>query len=148
MSDESIITLIGSKLAKMGTEFVFRGEAKECENCKLRNTCLNLEENIRYRVTELVKETVHECYIHEDGVKAVRVVQSPIIAAISVSSAFEGSNIVFKPPECNENCRLYDLCHPQGAKPNETYKISKVIGNSPEECPLGYDLRLAELSPT
>jgi len=37
------ITLIGVGVAKIGTEFVFNGPVNECETCKLKNTCLNLD---------------------------------------------------------------------------------------------------------
>ena len=42
MKEETKVTLIGSKLANVGTEFIFVGASDECENCKLRNSCINL----------------------------------------------------------------------------------------------------------
>jgi uncharacterized protein (UPF0179 family) len=51
MSEASTqITLIGTKLASIGLEFTFVGPTPECETCKLRNTCINLEPSRRYRI--------------------------------------------------------------------------------------------------
>ena len=44
MSEASTqITLIGIKLATIGMEFTFNGPTPDCDTCKLRNTCMNLE---------------------------------------------------------------------------------------------------------
>ena len=45
---ETFITLIGKKLAKEGEEFFFEGEAPECEQSRLKNTCMGLERGRRY----------------------------------------------------------------------------------------------------
>ena len=50
---DTIITLIGTKLAKVGNEFIFKGGAKECEPCRLNKTCLGLNSGSRYRITAL-----------------------------------------------------------------------------------------------
>ncbi|MHC1566962.1 MAG: UPF0179 family protein [Candidatus Syntropharchaeia archaeon] len=143
-SDVSI-TLIGTRLAKIGTEFIFNGPVVECENCKLRDTCLNLETGRKYRIVGL-RNTKHECPIHDSGVCAVEVVESPIIVAIETKKAFNGSKIIFEAPECNEvNCSLYDLCHPLGIKNGDRFTISEVIGNTPEACPQGLSLKLVEV---
>ena len=82
MSEASTqITLIGTKLATIGMEFTFIGATPECDTCKLRNTCINLEPTRRYRVMGTRGELVHDCPIHEAGVRAVEVAESPIIAA-------------------------------------------------------------------
>ncbi len=33
---DTLITLIGTKLAKEGNEFIFKGGARECEPCRLK----------------------------------------------------------------------------------------------------------------
>jgi uncharacterized protein (UPF0179 family) len=76
MSEASTqITLIGTKLATVGMEFTFNGSTPECETCKLRNTCMNLEPARRYRVLGTRGELIHECPIHEAGVRAVEVTE-------------------------------------------------------------------------
>lgn len=45
------VTLIGAALAKPGLDFVYEGNScPECENCKVRKTCHNLQPGRRYRV--------------------------------------------------------------------------------------------------
>jgi len=140
------ITLIGTKLATIGMEFIFEGPTSECENCKLKNTCTGLEPGRRYRVLGLRGDLLHECPIHEEGVRAVEVIESPIIAAIDSRKAFAGSKTVLELPKCgNENCPMYELCHPVGLKEGDRCTIVEVVGESPEECSQGYKLKLVEL---
>jgi uncharacterized protein (UPF0179 family) len=146
MSEASTqITLIGMKLATIGMEFTFLGPTPECETCKLRNTCINLEPNHRYRVLGVRGELVHECPIHEAGVRAVEVAESPIIAAFDARKAFPGSKIVFEPVRCDETeCSMYEICHPSGLKAGERYTVVEVVGEAPEECPRGNVLKMVE----
>jgi len=146
MSEASTqITLIGTKLATIGMEFTFFGPTPECDTCKLRNTCINLEPNHRYRVLGIRGELVHECPIHEAGVRAVEVAESPIIAAFDARKAFPGSKIVFEPVRCDETeCSMYEICHPSGLKAGERYTVVEVVGEAPEECPRGNVLKLVE----
>ena len=146
MSEASTqITLIGIKLATIGMEFTFNGPTPECETCKLRNTCINLEPQRRYRVLGVRGELVHDCPIHEAGVRAVEVAESPIIAAFDARKAFPGSKIVFEPVRCDQTeCSMYEICHPVGLKEGERYTIVEVVGEAPEECPRGSVLKLVE----
>jgi uncharacterized protein (UPF0179 family) len=139
------ITLIGTKLATIGLEFTFNGPTPECESCKLRNTCINLEPERRYRVLGIRGDLIHECPIHEAGVRAVEVAESPIIAAIDARKAFPGSKIVFEPTRCDHaDCSMYEICHPAGLREGERCTIVEVVGEAPEECPRGNVLKLVE----
>lgn len=139
------ITLIGIKLATVGMEFTFNGPTPECDTCKLRNTCINLEPNRRYRVLGVRGELVHECPIHEAGVRAVEVTESPIIAAFDARKAFPGSKVVFEAVKCdNKGCSMYEICHPIGLREGERYTVVEVVGESPEDCPRGNVLKLVE----
>jgi Uncharacterized protein conserved in archaea len=71
------ITLIGTKLATIGMEFIFNGPTPECESCKLRNTCMNLEPGRRYRILGIKGELVHECPLHEEGCVPSRLRRAP-----------------------------------------------------------------------
>ncbi len=139
------ITLIGTKLATIGIEFTFNGPTPECDTCKLRNTCINLEPSRRYRVLGVRGELVHECPIHEAGVRAVEVTESPIIAAFDARKAFPGSKVVFEHVRCDEKgCSMYEICHPTGLKEGERCTVVEVVGEAPEECPRGNVLKLVE----
>ena len=140
------ITLIGMGLAKVGVEFVFNGPTNECETCKLKNTCLNLDIARRYRIVGVRGNMKHDCALHDIGVKAVEVVESPSIAAIDSKSAFVGSRILYKQNDCEVlDCKIYELCHPNGLRRDDKYVISSVLGDTPEACPEGKSLKLVEL---
>jgi len=140
------ITLIGVDLAKEGIEFIFDGPTTECEACKLRNTCLNLAVGRKYRVTAVRGNAQHKCAVHAIGVMAVEVAESPSVVAIDSKKAFSGSKTVYKRSECEVlDCKIYDLCHPDGIEHGEKLVISAVVGDLPEACVEGKSLKLVEL---
>jgi hypothetical protein len=141
------ITLIGCRLAAVGKEFIFRGPASECEKCKLKNTCINLDRNKKYRVVGLRNGMDHECAIHDGSVRAVEVVACPIIVAIESRKAFNGSKILYEEPSCDQACPQYAICHPQGLASGEKYTIADVIDQQVGECPKGLTLKIVELRP-
>ncbi|WP_340820695.1 UPF0179 family protein [Methanolobus sp. WCC4] len=140
------ITLIGSRLAKEGEDFIFMGEARECGKCKLKRTCLNLDPGRRYRVAKIRGDTVHNCFIHEGGVLTVEVESSPILAAIESRKAVEGSKISYQLPECEEfDDSVYDILYPEGLKEGDKCTVVKVIGPMDEELVHGCSLKKVEL---
>ncbi len=148
MSDPNVtITLIGSKLASMGKEFIYRGQAGECEKCKLKNTCINLDMDKKYRIVGLRHGMELECQLHEGSVRAVEVTPCPIIVAIEGRKAFVGSKMVYEEPECDKECEYYLTCHPQGLAKGEKYTIASIEGDGPSPCPKGLTLKIVELRP-
>jgi uncharacterized protein (UPF0179 family) len=141
-----MITLIGTSLAVEGLEFMHQGTSSQCENCRFKNTCIdNLEEDRIYVITE-VKDTQHPCPIHEGGkVTVVNVERSDIEVLIDCKRAFEGSNIIFKPNECDFDCSLKDQCFPDGLHKEDRCKIMKNIGKPAYKCPKGLNLCLVRL---
>ena len=141
------ITLIGSRLATVGNEFIFRGTPGECEKCKLKHTCLNLDKDKKYRIIGLRHGMDHECQLHDVSVRAVEVAACPIIVAIESRKAFNGSKILFEAPECDDACPKYAMCHPEGLASGEKYTIAGVMGEDPGACPKGLTLKIVELRP-
>jgi uncharacterized protein len=137
-----MITLIGTELASKGLEFMYCGPSTACEKCRFKNTCIgSLEEGRIYVITK-VSDTQHPCPIHEGGkVKVVHVEEADINALIDSKIAFEGSNIQYKPPECDVDCKMRHLCIPTGLYPDDRCKIIKNRGKPPVECVKGWDLR-------
>lgn len=135
------ITLIGSRLAKPGVEFIYRGPQPECEPCKLRNVCLNLEPGKKYRVSALRSGNEHECFLHDTGVRAVEAEPCPIVVAIESRRAFNGSRLTFEEPKCEKSCPGYDSCHPAGLVSGDKYTIGEVYGEAPFACPKGMILK-------
>jgi uncharacterized protein (UPF0179 family) len=143
---DTIITLIGTKLAKVGNEFVFRGMAKECEPCKLSKTCLGLNTGSRYRITGIRNGGNLECFIHDSGVCAVEVVEAPIFVCIEARKAIKGSKIVYEPVMCTiSSCENYRICRPEGLKKGDKFTIVNVVGELQGPCEKGHSLKLAEV---
>jgi uncharacterized protein (UPF0179 family) len=146
MELNTTITLIGVRLAKIGTEFIYKGSAPECEECRFRNSCMNLSGGRKYRIVNIRTTTTHNCQVHDGGVQAVEVVESPTISAIESKKAFKGSKVVFEPPPCKKSeCDMYDMCHPVGLEFGDKCTISDVIGSAPDDCIKGLSLKLVEL---
>lgn len=143
MEEGRIVTLIGAKLAKAGEEFIFWGPSKKCEECRLKNSCTNLEVDRRYKIEKVRDEIKHECYIHEDGVCVVEVAEPSIMVAIDATYAFKNSKFAFEDLGCKESgCELFDSCHPPGLREGDSCTILDVIGDAPSECKEGWILKV------
>ena len=57
------VTLVGTVLAKQGVEFIYEGEVAECDTCKVKKACNNLQKGRKYRIVS-VRTTHHECAVH------------------------------------------------------------------------------------
>ena len=142
MSDNNvIITLIGSRVAKEGEDFIFLGESRECQKCKLKRTCLNLESGRKYKVMKVRSNTVHD-----GGVLAVEVESSPILAAIDSKKAIKGAKISYEKPKCEEyDDSVYDLMNPEGIKDKDKCTVLNVLENIDGESVSGCSLKKVEL---
>lgn len=147
MADNNIIiTLIGSRVAKEGEDFIFLGESRECQKCKLKRTCLNLESGRRYKVMKVRNDTVHDCFIHDGGVLAVEVESSPVLAAIDSKKAIVGAKISYEKPKCEEyDDAVYDLMNPEGVKDKDKCTVVKVLESIDGESVSGCSLKKVEL---
>jgi hypothetical protein len=143
------VTLIGTRLATEGTEFVYWGEAAACDGCPYRDQCLNLTDGRRYRVVG-VREggNTLECAVHDSGVTAVEVEPAPVRANVAASSAYTGSKASLEGPCPHTDCPSHEYCEPQGAEFDEEYRIGEVVGDPPHDyCMLDRDLTLVEFEP-
>ena len=137
-----MITLIGKKLAKKGLIFKHCGPVNECESCRFKGTCIDALEKGRMYIIRDVKGSEQKCRVHEENkVKVVEVDKLDITALIDSKRAFEGSMILFEPPECGEEaCELKELCFPEGLYRDDKCQILKTLGKSDKKCPKGYAL--------
>lgn len=145
----SQVTLIGTRLAEVGQEFVYEGEASACEGCPYRTQCLNLREGTKYQVTG-VRENAQtlECGVHDTGVRAVEVEPAPVLANVSPKSAYTGSKARLEGPCPHTECPSHEYCEPAGAAFDTEYRIREVIGDPPHEyCHLDRELSLVEFAP-
>jgi len=144
----STITLVGTRLADVGQEFVYQGEASACEGCPYRNQCLNLTEGVKYRVTDVRNgaQTL-PCGVHDDGVSAVEVEPTSVRANVSARNAYAGSKAKLEGPCPHVECPSHEFCEPAGADFDEEYQISKIVGDPPHDyCQLDRDLTLVEFA--
>jgi uncharacterized protein (UPF0179 family) len=138
------VTLIGTVLAKAGVEFIYEGEAPECDTCKVKKACNNLQKGRKYRIVT-VRTTHHDCPVHLNGATAVEVMEAPISALISPEMAIVNSKIKIE-FSCNKaDCKSYALCRPEGVVDGEKYIVTEVLGNAPDICEKGRALKLVEL---
>lgn len=140
-----MITLIGEDLAEIGLTFVFEGPAEACQSCRFKASCVDsLEKGRKYTITD-VRDITQKCDIHDGGmVKAVEVELADVEGLIDSKKAFEGSNISYIPPECDEECIYHDLCFTQGLIPEDKCVIVKILGKH-GECAKGYSLTKVSL---
>ena len=144
----SKVTLIGERLAEVGTEFVYGGEADACEGCPYREQCLNLTVGRRYRVTGLRESGTLECAVHDTGVTAVEVEPAPVLANVDSQGAYAGSKATLEGPCPYTECPSHEFCEPAGAEFDEEYQIAEVVGDPPHDhCMLGRELTLVEFTP-
>lgn len=144
----SKVTLIGTRLADTGEEFVYHGEAPGCEGCPYRGQCLNLEEGTRYRITGVRDTGPLECAMHDTGVTAVEVEPAPVRANVSSRGAYKGSKASLEGLCPYTECPSHAYCEPAGAEFDREYKIREVIGDPPHDyCMLDRELTLVEFAP-
>jgi uncharacterized protein (UPF0179 family) len=132
------ITLVSIPQAKEGEKFYYLGPQPECEDCKLKKVCVNLEEGSMYEITS-VREQVHDCVLNEDKVRVVEVNKTPSLSAVPKKSAIVGGIITFKVPECMMlDCIHYRTCHPPSQRDGRKYTVISIDGSA--ECPIYDDL--------
>jgi uncharacterized protein (UPF0179 family) len=145
----STLTLIGTRLAETGTEFVYHGEADACEGCPYRSQCLNLDEGTKYRVTS-VRENAQtlECGVHDTGVNAVEVEPTGMKANIPSKRVYAGSKTHLAGDCPYTECPSHEFCVPDGVEFDEEYQIREILGDPPHDyCMLDRDLTLVEFAP-
>jgi len=138
-----LVTLIGEKLAKEDTNFIYLGPNNECKSCKLKTVCFNLKPGRRYKITK-IRDKRHNCNIHIGTTIVVEVQEIPIIVAIDKKLS-EGSTAKIEKYNCKKiGCEHYELCHSRALQKDKKYKITKIYGNI--DCHMGYSLQKAELT--
>jgi uncharacterized protein (UPF0179 family) len=144
----SKVTLIGTHLAEVGTEFVYGGESEACAGCPYREQCLNLTEGRRYRITGTRDSGALECAVHASGVTAVEVEPAPMLANVTSNAAYAGSKAALEGPCPYTECPSHEFCEPAGADFDTEYQITEVVGDPPHDhCMLDRDLVLVEFGP-
>ncbi len=144
-----MITLIGKSLAKRGLKFMFYGASSECDSCRFKNTCIDTLEPDRMYIIKQVKNGEQPCVIHEGAkVKVVEVEKAYVKCLVDTKKSFEGSNLVFRTPECDEmECAMREKCFPEGLFNDDKCKIIKNLGKPKYKCLQGRELSNVLLKP-
>lgn len=148
MSD--IITLIGPLQAEVGQRFVYQGANDgpdaQCAPCKLHSICFNLKPGETYEV-KAVRSKDHPCYLHESGTaRVVEVATAPHDAILPARGLVAGETFLYPDRECpNRGCALWKRCVGGTARPGYAYRV-ETVGDM-ADCPLGLELRHAQLAP-
>jgi len=140
------VTLIGTRLAEAGVEFVYHGESDACEGCPYRDQCLNLVEGQRYRVTGVREHaSTLDCAVHDAGVTAVEVEPTSVTANVPDSAAFVGNKAALAGPCPHTGCPSHEFCEPMEADFDVEYRVAEVHGDPPHDhCLLGRELTQVE----
>jgi len=138
-SNKRIITLVGSKQAKLGFTFIHEGPAKVCIKCNYNTVCVNnLKRGWVYKVVSL-RDKQLPCQIHEENARVVEVQQAEIKSAIESRLAIPSSIISFNPQHCeNEECPNFTLCVPLFLNEGDKCKVIDVKNSI--DCPLSQHL--------
>jgi uncharacterized protein (UPF0179 family) len=124
-----MITVIGERQAKIDGHFIYLGPLTECKECKLKGVCFNLDAGALYRIVE-VRDVKHDCMVHEDGVRVVKVEKERMEGVVSKKGAWEGTTIAHEIIKCdNIGCAHYRLCPPMGIDKGHKARIAKIIGD-------------------
>lgn len=144
-----MLTLLGSQLADLDNEFVYRGETTACEGCPYRDQCLNLTVGRRYQVTDVREDApTLECAVHNEGVIAVEVEPAPILANVPSDRAYAGNRTSLAGNCPHTECPSHPHCEPEGVEFDQEYRIQSLEGDPPHDhCKLDRDLTLVEFSP-
>ena len=135
------VTLVNSKYAEVGYEFVHYGMVEECKKCSLIKTCNNLEKGRKYKVIAL-REYEHPCKVYGKA-KVVEVEEPEILSAIDRKRAFIAAIVRFK-PICSEMfCQNSKYCNPEGLFEGDKCKIESIYDAL--ECDKGLKLQLVGL---
>lgn len=138
-----LITLVGETQAHIGDRFYYLGPQTDCKECKLKGVCFNLEVGRQYEITKL-RDTHHECELHEGGVRVVEVEKKPTLACVSKKLAIDGSVITFESSDCARlGCEHWSHCHPTGIRNGEKLAVTDIVEKV--ECPNDLELVLVKL---
>ena len=131
MAAVSKITVIGNRLAKPGNTFFFLKEQEECQKCKIRGTCLNLDAGRKYQIVSIRNNTLLNCGLHDGGVIAVNVKNAPINAYIDSKKAITGSKISYDPIQTDrtdsEKSDEDDLFNPKGLEKGDKCLVKEIF---------------------
>ncbi len=136
-----IVALVPKAVAKEGTSFVAHGTLPSCENCILRDKCVEkLKAGNVYKVLRVLGSIEHPCPIH-GSVIACEVEEIGTEIVIEKRKAFDGAIIKYEPIRCPlRPCEYWQLCTGKRAKLRRGMKVKIVKIGEDVACPRGLSL--------
>lgn len=132
------ITLLGSSLARVGSEFSFWRPCEVADRCPVSKPCQNLDVGRRYRVTAVRPAHHDTCTEHEGGVQAVEVEEIPQWGSLD-AARLRGTLTKWSPPPCTvRGCPNWNLCFDAGLKTETEYRVLETRERL--VCPMGHHL--------
>lgn len=121
------VTLVPTEMAKKGRNFIFIDKSKTCEECSVKNACVeNIADGRVYKITDL-RSKKHRCKIAGEG-RVVEVEEPPLKVVTAIHNEFVGSTKTFNPPSCNiDSCKYREFCiNPPGVLKGEVLEITEI----------------------
>jgi uncharacterized protein (UPF0179 family) len=120
------------------------GRSPKCIDCDLRKVCCDKLEAGRVYSVVGVRDRLHDCPIHEDGVQLVEVEEAPATVTLPSHQLFEGAAFSFHPTPCSEwQCAHHRACNVTGLKEGDRCRVEKVIRKTGLDCSRKQKLGLA-----
>lgn len=122
----NVVTIIGERIAKKGTEFVYLGPLNECRNCIVKTACFNLKPDHTYKIIN-IRDKKHGCNVHEGPGVVVEVEEQPIRTTIDKKLS-KGSITQLEPHICDHVfCNYYEICTTKAIQKGNKYKIEAIF---------------------
>ena len=134
------ITLIASRQAHDGFEFVYQGPAPVCRTCPYRHACLTLDPGRRYAITK-VRPVTHPCALQESAANVVEVQPVARTLVVDSRSAIVGSSVELGRYNCHRlDCPNWNICAGPSLPTKQRYRVEKVHPEA-AECRIGRTLK-------
>lgn len=122
------VTLVYNVIAKKGRKFIPINKSNVCDECSVKNACIdNIDMGRLYKITDIRSKT-HKCPITGEKVRVVEVTEPSLKLVTEINNEFVGSVKSFNPPNCDyDECNYKELCtNPPGIKKGNLLEITDI----------------------
>lgn len=123
------VTLVPDIFSEKGCKYIQVGKTETCDNCKVKNACIeNTEEGRIYKITNIRNKT-HKCDVTGNEMRVVEVKEPSLKLVTEIHNEFVGSVKTFHSPNCDiKDCRYREFCKtPPGIKEGDLLEIGEIL---------------------